>query len=72
MQQPTKEGSTMWQRTCIRIAALLVPAVLIVSGSGVFAAAGHRVLQPPHRTGELGRYESVVLDPEGNRLKLMV
>ena len=40
--------------------------------SGVIAAAGHRVLEPPHRTGELGRYESVVLDPDGNRLKLTV
>jgi lactoylglutathione lyase len=40
--------------------------------SGVMAAAGHRVLEPPHRTGELGRYESVVLDPDGNRLKLTV
>lgn len=40
--------------------------------SGVFAADGHRVLEPPHRIGELGRYESVVLDPEGNRVKLMV
>jgi lactoylglutathione lyase len=40
--------------------------------SGLFAAAGHRVLESPHRTGELGSYESVVLDPDGNRLKLMV
>ena len=40
--------------------------------TGVLAAAGHRVLGPPHRTGELGRYESVVLDPDGNRLKLTV
>lgn len=40
--------------------------------SDVIAAAGHRVLEPPHRTGELGRYESVVLDPDGNRLKLAV
>ncbi|HJR93907.1 MAG TPA: VOC family protein [Gaiellaceae bacterium] len=38
----------------------------------VLAAAGHRVLEPPHRAGELGRYESVVLDPDGNRLKLTV
>jgi catechol 2,3-dioxygenase-like lactoylglutathione lyase family enzyme len=38
----------------------------------VLAAAGHRVLEQPHRTGELGRYESVVLDPDGNRLKLSV
>ena len=40
--------------------------------SRVIAAAGHRVLEPPHRSGELGRYESVVLDPDGNRVKLAV
>ena len=40
--------------------------------SNVIAAAGHRVLEPPHRNGELGRYESVVLDPDGNRVKLTV
>ena len=40
--------------------------------SRAIAAAGHRVLEPPHRAGELGRYESVVLDPDGNRLKLTV
>jgi lactoylglutathione lyase len=40
--------------------------------SGVIAAAGYRVIEPPHRAGELGRYESVVLDPDGNRLKLSV
>jgi len=40
--------------------------------SGVIAAAGHRVLEPPHRTGTLGRYESIVLDPDGNRVKLTV
>jgi len=40
--------------------------------SGVIAAAGHRVLERPRRAGELGRYESVVLDPDGNRLKLTV
>jgi lactoylglutathione lyase len=40
--------------------------------SRVLGAAGHRVLEPPHRAGELGRYESVVLDPDGNRLKLGV
>ena len=38
----------------------------------VLATAGYRLLELPHRTGELGRYESVVLDPEGNRLKLTV
>jgi lactoylglutathione lyase len=36
------------------------------------AAAGHRVLEPPHRAGELGRYESIVLDPDGNRVRLTV
>jgi lactoylglutathione lyase len=40
--------------------------------TGGLAAAGHPVLEPPHRTGELGRYESVVVDPDGNRLKLTV
>jgi lactoylglutathione lyase len=38
----------------------------------VLATAGHRVLELPHRTGELGRYESVVLDSDGNRVKLIV
>jgi lactoylglutathione lyase len=38
----------------------------------VIDRAGHRVLEPPHRSGGLGRYESVVLDPDGNRLKLTV
>lgn len=40
--------------------------------TGVIAAAGHRVLEPPQRAGEPGSYESVVLDPDGNRLKLTV
>jgi lactoylglutathione lyase len=40
--------------------------------SRVIATAGHRVIERPHRAGELGRYESVVLDPDGNRIKLTV
>ena len=40
--------------------------------SRVIAAAGYRVLEPPHRAAELGRYESVVVDPDGNRVKLTV
>jgi lactoylglutathione lyase len=40
--------------------------------SRVIAAAGYRVLVPPHRAGELGRYESVVVDPDGNGVKLTV
>jgi lactoylglutathione lyase len=38
----------------------------------VLAADGHRILEAPHRSGELDRYESVVLDPDGNRLRLSV
>jgi lactoylglutathione lyase len=40
--------------------------------SRILAATGHRLLEPPHRSFESGRYESVVLDPDGNRLKLSV
>jgi lactoylglutathione lyase len=40
--------------------------------SGVIAAAGYRLLEPPQRTCEVGCYEGVVLDPDGNRLKLTV
>jgi lactoylglutathione lyase len=40
--------------------------------SRVLAAAGHRVVEPPHRACELGCYESLVLDPDGNRIKLSV
>jgi lactoylglutathione lyase len=40
--------------------------------SHVLAAAGHTIVEPPHRTGDLGRYECVVLDPDGNRVRLMV
>lgn len=40
--------------------------------SRVIAAAGYRVLEPPHRAGGLGRYESVVVDPDGNGVKLTV
>jgi lactoylglutathione lyase len=38
----------------------------------VIATAGHRVLERPHRAGERGRYESVVLDPDGHRVKFIV
>lgn len=40
--------------------------------TGVIAAAGYRLLEPPHRTSEFGRYESIVLDPDCNRVKLTV
>jgi len=38
----------------------------------ILAAAGHRVLETPGRASVLGRYESVLLDPDGNRVKLSV
>lgn len=34
------------------------------------AATGVRVVSPPRRTGD-GYYESVVLDPEGNRIEIV-
>ncbi len=37
--------------------------------TGDIRAAGHAVLDGPRRTGD-GYYESVVLDPEGNRVEL--
>lgn len=40
--------------------------------TGIISAAGYLVIEPPHRAGRLSRYESVVLDPEGNELKLTV
>ena len=40
--------------------------------SSVLAAAGHRVFESPRRVGERGRYESVLLDPDGNHIKLTV
>jgi lactoylglutathione lyase len=40
--------------------------------TGVIAAAGYRVLESPHRACELGCYQSIVLDPDGNRVKLTV
>jgi lactoylglutathione lyase len=36
------------------------------------AAAGYRMPEQPHRARGSGRYESVVLDPDGNRLRLSV
>ncbi len=37
--------------------------------TGVLRAAGYTVIEGPRRTGD-GYYESVVLDPDGNRLEL--
>ena len=48
------------------------PPTRSTSSAESIAAAGYRVLEPPHRVGQLGRYESVVLDPDGNQVKLTV
>jgi len=56
----------------VRLGLALGSADAVDEISGVVAAAGHRVVEPPHRTDELGRYESVVLDPDGNVLRLTV
>ena len=38
----------------------------------VLALAGHQLLEAPRRSGEAGRYESLLLDPDGNRVRLTV
>jgi lactoylglutathione lyase len=58
--------------TLLHLGFALESADAVDELSGVIAAAGYRVLEPPRRTGAVGRYESVVLDPDGNRLKLSV
>jgi lactoylglutathione lyase len=58
--------------TLIHVGFALGSADAVDELTGALAAAGHHVLEPPHRNGALGRYESVVLDPDGNRLKLTV
>ena len=39
--------------------------------TAALADAGHRVLDGPRRTGD-GYYESVILDPDGNRVEVTV
>jgi lactoylglutathione lyase len=58
--------------TLLHLGFALESADAVDELTDVIAASGHRVLEPPRRIGELGRYESVVLDPDGNRLKLSV
>ena len=73
-----RRGGNMGVAGGVRLPALLHLGFALGSAdavdalTGVLAAAGHRVLEPPHRASELGRYESVVLDPDGNRLELGV
>ena len=56
----------------VRLGFALGSADAVDELTRIMAAAGHRVIERPHRTGELGRYESVVLDPDGNRVRLAV
>jgi lactoylglutathione lyase len=61
-----------WSPGLVQLGFALGSADAVDALSNVIAAAGHRVLEPPRRAGELGPYESVVLDPDGNRVKLTV
>jgi lactoylglutathione lyase len=73
-RRSSAEGATGDARTSglVHLGFALGSADAVDELSRVIAAAGHRVLEPPHRSGELRRYETVVLDPDGNRLKLTV
>jgi lactoylglutathione lyase len=51
------------------LAIALGPEARVDELTGVLAAAGCTVVQGPRRTGD-GYYESVVLDPDGNRIEL--
>ncbi len=59
-------------RGLLRIGFALGSADAVDELSRLIAAAGHQVLEPPRRLGKLGRYQSVVLDPDGNRVELTV
>ena len=56
----------------VRVGFALGSADAVEELSEVLTAAGYRVLEPPHRARGLGRYESVVLDPDGTPVKLTV
>ena len=72
-EQPgSRDGAAGDAPGLVHIGFAFGSADAVDEASRVIATAGHRVLEPPHRTGELGRYESVVLDPDGNRIKLTV
>jgi lactoylglutathione lyase len=69
-----REGSAGDERlpALIHVGFALGSADAVDELGRMIAAAGHRVLEPPHRSSAQGRYESVVVDPDGNRLKLTV
>jgi lactoylglutathione lyase len=72
-EQPgSRDGAAGDAPGLVHIGFAFGSADAVDEASRVIGMAGHRVLEWPHRVGELGRYESVVLDPDGNRLKLTV
>lgn len=54
-----------------QIAFALGSADAVDGLSARLAAAGHPVLEPPHRS-KAGCYQSAVLDPDGNHIELTV
>jgi lactoylglutathione lyase len=54
-----------------RIAFALGSADAVDHLSARLAAAGHPLVQPPHRSWE-GSYLAVILDPDGNHIELTV
>ena len=74
-ERPHNRGEAAEERMSPRLLHLgfaLESADAVDDLTRVLATEGHRILEAPHRSGELGRYESVVLDPDGNRLRLSV
>jgi catechol 2,3-dioxygenase-like lactoylglutathione lyase family enzyme len=68
-QAPVEPGRS---RALLQLGFALGSADAVDEVSHAVAADGHRVLEPPRRASELGRYASVVLDPDGRRIKLIV
>jgi len=66
--EPHAPGSERMGLT--HLALKLDPAATVDRVTADIRAAGHGVLDGPRRTGD-GYYESVVLDPEGNRVELV-
>lgn len=61
-----------WSPGLMQLGFALGSADAVDELSRVLAEAGHRVLEPPHRSSALGRYQCVAVDPDGNRIKLTV
>jgi lactoylglutathione lyase len=55
----------------VQIAFALGSADAVDRLTAGLAAAGHPIVEPPHRSWE-GSYQSVLLDPDGNRIELTV